>query len=653
MSKKQRTDNRPSAKPSTAAANVEPQKKKSAEKTTRDFSKLLKALPFIYGVLFAVAAWLILAVGNKDYLFEVQNRSLWTDSGVFFAEKMAVPAGFIHWVGCYLTQFFYYPAIGSTFLTLLWIIIYIEGLHAFRLKAKWSVASLVVPVILLSSVISIGYWLYYIKNPGFWFKETLGVLLMMSSVLMARYMGQVSRTVWVVVWCFLGYPVVGWYALLGTLIIAIMSLRKTDDERFNHWITPGAALLSFIATPVIWYQYYSQTRIEDAFIAGFPRFESDLIVSMRPSAPFILLAFYLLALTVITTFCRKEQAQDSKQKKGWLTLTGNILLLAAMVACVKYFWYDNYNYKAEMRMARAIDEHRWDDALYEMSVIPGPPTRQMVISKNIALMKQNRLGEAMFHYDNRGEPPCVFDTLKVHLVQTYATNIYYHHGKTYYATRWCIENGVEFGFNVNDLKILAKCSLIEGEYEAAQKYIDILKGTTFHRAWAEDYERFIHNHDLIAKDEEFNIIKHLMGFDDLLDSDGGLCEMYIISYFSNSTNKDPIFADIITAYTLVEKNIQLFWPRFFNYALTHKGEPMPLHYQEAAYLYGNLEHEVDISGMPFDQEKVIQRFGAFQQMTNQLVAKNYTEKQMAEAKKPLYGDTFWYFYFLVRDVKSY
>ena len=193
----------------------------------------------------------------------------------------------------------------------------------------------------------------------------------------------------------------------------------------------------------------------------------------------------------------------------------------------------------------------------------------------------------------------------------------------------------------------------EGEYEAARKYIDILKRTTFHKAWAEDYERFLNNHELIAKDEEFNIISHLMGFEDLLDSDGGLCEMYIISYFSNSTNKDPIFADVITAYTLVDKNIQLFWPRFFNYALTHKGQPMPLHYQEAAYLYGNLEHEVDISGMPFDQEKVIQRFGAFQQMTNQLVAQKYTEKQLAEAMKAQYGDTFWYFYFLVRDVKSY
>ena len=652
MSKKQKNNNKNANNPSSANVTTGQATKKNSQKTPRDFTKLTKALPYIYGGCFALIAWLILAVGNKDYLFGVQNHSLWSNSGNFFDESMAVPAGFIHWLGCYLTQYFYYPAVGSAFLVVLWIIIFVEGILAFRLKAKWSLAALVAPVLLLTSVICLGYWMYYIKNPGFWFKETLGVLIMMSAVLAARYMGQVFRTIWVAVWCFFAYPIVGWYALLGTLLIAILGLRKDDNQRFSKWTIPAIALLALIATPIIWYQHYSQIRIEDAWIAGFPLFQSDMLTSIYPSMPFIILAIALVLTACLTTAC-KTSTDDKKTDKRLVPVTFNVVLLIAMVLCVKYFWYNNYNYKAELRMAKAIDEQRWDDVLYEASIAPGPPTRQMVISKNIALLRQHRMGEAMFHYDNRGEPPCVFDSLKVHLVQTFATTAYYHHGKTYFATRWCIENGVEFGFNVNDLKILTKCSIIEGEYEAARKYIEKLKQTTFHKAWAEEYERYLNNNELIAKNEEFKGIQPLMTFEDLLDSDGGLCEMYIINYFANSTNKDPEFSDVILAYTLVDKNIQLFWPRFFNYAMLHKGTPMPIHYQEAAYLYGNLEHEVDISGMPFDQEKVVQRFGAFQQMTNQLVAQKYTEPQMADAMRAQFGDTFWFFYFLVRDVKSY
>lgn len=37
------------------------------------------------------------------------------------------------------------------------------------------------------------------------------------------------------------------------------------------------------------------------------------------------------------------------------------------------------------------------------------------------------------------------------------------------------------------------------------------------------------------------------------------------------------------------KDIDIFWPRFFQYATLHNGKPMPRHYQEAAYLYGHLE----------------------------------------------------------------
>ena len=88
MSKKQKTDNRPSASPSAAATAVGPQKKTSEKKPSKALSIFSKALPYFYGVLFALAAWLILSVGNKDYLFEVQNRSLWTDTGAFFAERM-------------------------------------------------------------------------------------------------------------------------------------------------------------------------------------------------------------------------------------------------------------------------------------------------------------------------------------------------------------------------------------------------------------------------------------------------------------------------------------------------------------------------------------------------------------------------------------
>ena len=106
-------------------------------------------------------------------------------------------------------------------------------------------------------------------------------------------------------------------------------------------------------------------------------------------------------------------------------------------------------------------------------------------------------------------------------------------------------------------------------------------------------------------------------------------------------------------YALIQKDIQLFWPRFFLYAELHKGEPMPTHYQEAAYLYGCLEPQnVDISNMPFD-DKVKERYQGFQQMSQSLLQSGMQAKDVGEAMKSTYGDTFYWFYFFCRDVHSY
>ena len=153
---------------------------------------------------------------------------------------------------------------------------------------------------------------------------------------------------------------------------------------------------------------------------------------------------------------------------------------------------------------------------------------------------------------------------------------------------------------------------------------------------------------------EFDKIMQLRHFSNILDGDQGLCEMYIINYFSNTMNKDnKLLQEVTLLYSLIQKDIQQFWPRFFLYATLHEKEQMPIHYQEAAYLYGNLEKEVDITKMPFDQQLVVSRYNQFNQMTQAYLKQGMSTEQIAEATKSMFGDTFWWFYFFCRDVKSY
>jgi hypothetical protein len=77
---------------------------------------------------------------------------------------------------------------------------------------------------------------------------------------------------------------------------------------------------------------------------------------------------------------------------------------------------------------------------------------------------------------------------------------------------------------------------------------------------------------------------------------------------------------------------------------------MPRHYQEAAFLYGNLEHHVDISQMPFDKQ-VVQDYQNFMALTQR--CKGKTEAEMRPIFYPQFGHTFYYDYFLIRNQKLY
>ena len=141
-------------------------------------------------------------------------------------------------------------------------------------------------------------------------------------------------------------------------------------------------------------------------------------------------------------------------------------------------------------------------------------------------------------------------------------------------------------------------------------------------------------------------------FPDRLDGDNTLVELYLLKTFSSGFGADPGYQEMTLLCALIMKDIELFWPRFHQYLNMHQKEEgfrVPLHYQEAAYLYGHLENKVDISKMPFDQNvrDTYDRFMAFNDQCGPM-----SEEQKAIAFYPQFGNTFYYFYFLVRNQKT-
>ena len=229
--------------------------------------------------------------------------------------------------------------------------------------------------------------------------------------------------------------------------------------------------------------------------------------------------------------------------------------------------------------------------------------------------------------------------------------IYYEVGKENFCTRWNMEDAVEFGWRVSHLKYMAKAALVSRDWDVARKYLRLLKKTMWQGEWADKYMPYVGDAKKCWDDGELGFIMRLLPGSDRLDGDKTLVEMYLLQTFSHGMGADKNYAELTLMCALIMQDIDLFWPRFFRYAQLLEGERMPTHYQEAAYLYGQLEPgKVDISGMPFD-ESVKRSYYDFCRF-NQQLGPDMSEAEKAVRFRPAFGNTFYYFYFLVRNVKT-
>ena len=601
--------------------------------------------PLVLSVLALLAAIVVMAGAEADVLKRIEELNLFLDTPLFFRQQMVVPAGLLTWLGTYFTEFFYHPAIGATLLAawcalLMWLVY-----RTFKLTPRWAPLLLLPLVLILLADFTQGYWIYIQKQRGLMFSTVIG--FNMATVLTWVYRKLppklLIRPLFMVFTALAFYPLAGCYGLLAVVLMAVIDWRLGGAGFWRRIVNSVVAVVVIIAVPLIYYRTtFSQTAIEDLWVTGLPHYLVGSGVYYAYYLPYLLLALLLVILAV--TYARLEPAE---LRHPWRWVAIHVVAVAAIVWGCSLFWYKDSNYHDEIRMNACIERCDWE-RLLDIARQADDPSRQMVLDKYLACFKLGRAGDIMYTMrDGDRQADC---PIRVTIVETGGKPLYMHYGLQNFCHRWCMEDGVERGFRVEELRYLLRCAILNGEQQVAKKYIDLLKHTRYHGEWAEHYRPLIGDSAALAKDPELGPILPLTRYDNVLASDKSVIETFLIELLAHQQTDDPKCADLILMHALQSKDIPTFWRAFFQYASLHTGQPMPRHYQEAALLYGNLEHNVDISHMPFDKN-VLNNYQEFMKMAQQ--SNGASEEQMAKAFYPRFGDTFFYNYFLRRGVKTY
>ena len=364
--------------------------------------------------------------------------------------------------------------------------------------------------------------------------------------------------------------------------------------------------------------------------------------------------FYLLLLSFIVLAVWSALPVSKLGGEVSLLQFAISLFVALLLICFTHlFWYDNENFRIENKQNRAMWNEDWKEVA-ELSRATDAPTRQIVMNKNIALLKTGRLGNEMFAYPDGSAD--IETSIPVRLAQTGGKMAYYQYGKFNFCYRWCVEDAVEYGWRIEYMKHAVRSMLLLGEYRLAERYINILKHTMFYDDWACEMEKYLHNPELIARNREFAVPLAMTSYDDYLDVDESYVEAYLTKNLTNATEKmSRVYVEAALASALTRKDSNSFWP-FLNYYVNElKVNSLPKHYQEAVVLFLNVDKGRSVQVPKAFLDKYIS-IGTNNKMNRFMQAvsrhKGMSEEEMAPYFKDEFEDTYFYFYFFVRNIKT-
>ena len=577
-----------------------------------------------YGSLlaFIVYAVYILYI-NQEVFYTAHDRSEFLFGTPFFHGLMQKPFGLMQYVGSWLTQLFYHPAVGSAVLVAIWTLIFIVGAKAFQLKSSASALMLLPVACLLTSVVDLGYWIYISTIRGYWFSQSVGYLAMLLLLWAAR---QTPRK-WHLVWYLIGfclYPVLGWFALLFVLCLAL-------TEKITWRELVGFVLLFFTAS-ICHTQFYSNLRFDDVVFAGLPRFITPSDRADHLSIPFWALgaisALIAMGGHYLTSKDQRSKVEGQRSKVyGLWSMVPVLCAIAGIIFTSSQMYYDK-NYINEMRMVRYAEDDNWKEVLNIAAESP-QPTTTMVFLKNIALTNEGGLFDRSFKLGNSGNPIYNPDSLHVTLLDIASPLVYYNYGMMNEAIRLNFENAIQAGFSPFYLKVLSRCALAGGDKELVERYTTQLHHHLFYDNWQP------------APVSE-NIKEMQKAYPDELtgveNSDSYIVNAISLWYDSDS----KIASDQALLYAMLRCDSRRFWPSLRKYVQLHINEEFPVEAQEAYILFIDKAPEEKRMMLPV-KEDIYNRYKQFWATLESKVTPGMTLEKAGEEMRKEYGDTYWWY----------
>lgn len=420
-------------------------------------------------VLFGVAIWLFWLFGYPEAMNYQEQNQLFLTTWAYFMERMSVPGGLADYLSEFMVQFYYVPWLGALltgalYASMQWL--------TWKTVEKWDKT-----MFLLTFLVPL-FILWHQGDIDTLLSLPMAITIIMGTAAMA---GKAKLAPY---YDLLVIPALYW--LTGPAALAYVIIRSLNFG----WKYLLPAIIGYVASVMVAYWLLDYQWPLSMMFGGLNYYRIPLHTPVMQYV--VILVPVIIALAARFNPSKKEVNFKSHLSQLKVAFKLTSLALVAYFAVNRGF--DPFIYEM-LWQDSMVRQEQWDD------IIKRAENHQADIAfssecVNLALGVTGQLPDRMFIFKQSGTDALLLQSVRDNMSDLPTAEAFFRLGMINSALRYMFDiqqsilNARKSG---RCTKRIAECYIINGNYKAADKHIELLRHTIFYKDWADDATTYLYN----------------------------------------------------------------------------------------------------------------------------------------------------------------
>lgn len=444
-------------------------------------------LKYTFSLVFGIMVFQFWCLVHPYILTFHEQNQLFLFTADYWAQRIAVAGGFADYLGEFLVQFFFYPAAGAAIVAALLTSIQLLTWALARHYNSSYVLSFLPALLLLALMGDENTLLSY----------PVSILLVLLISLICTKIG---KTIVNIVAIAASYWLVG--SVFAIMPLLLINGKDKKAKGLNVLIYAIAAVATVYACRYFWIPLYPWPTV----LNGINYYRLTLMTLEVPNL------MYVIPATVLLAVFFGQPLKGQKQRLVLNSVMAIGMILAAFIGHNKLYDPATCAILEQNHLVRGSKWQQIIERAEQMKEANNPAVGTHIFNNglNLALAMTNKLPDKMFEFPQTGVQGLLSPWVKDNTTCATTMEAFYQLG--------FINESLRYAFDLQEsilncrksgrfTRRMAECNLLNGKYDVASKYIDMLKHTLFYSNWAEKADKCLYNEQMIASNPKFSYLR--------------------------------------------------------------------------------------------------------------------------------------------------